>query len=1383
MTYTDSRYNTLNRGSKKMDPPSITQEVLASAKISKKDNILINANAEDGSVHTFSEEEKVAYSKFITERLIDQEDVLSNYVPIDPSTDQLFVNCTDGVLLNKLMESLFLTQVNLKGLCIKNKMNPFEMIQNQNIVIKNAIEVGCIIVNIGAQDLMNATPYLVLGVIWQIIKQGLLSKVNQNANEILEILFEEDSVKEVDNTQNQSDEHSAEEILLRWVNYHLEKEGCERRISNFSDDIQDSVVYSHLFHQLVPIEFENLVSTIHSESNLFSRAELITKACEKIGVKCFLTPSDIALGHPKLNLALVASLFNSEAAIANLRKEREEKHRTDQERLERERLERERIERERLERERLEQERLERERLERERLEKQQQEMERIERERIERERLERERLEQERLEQERIERERLERERLEQERLEQERLERERLEQERLECERLERERLEQERLEQERLERERIELEELERIERERLEYEERERIERERIEREREELEEQERLEYERLEQERIEREEMERIERERIEREEFERLEEERIEREREEALRLEAERLERELRERERITRQSELERVEYNKEYKICIRIQKRMIDDTSLTDNMTKLIGDITELKRNIIGELRNTTHHQAELKKLTKSIDRVLENKNEGKKLKKQKKVIIKPVKGVPNGLDPNKMKNYQSLFYYLQTRPEVMGKLLFLLDRNQMGKTFDNLLLSMFPYEISPREEDLFLKALTVGIEYQIKYSETLQDFLQSESVPMKLLYQYFKKKGFKYLKEIITPLILKVLDQTDLNLNFDPYWIQKEIQIAKELKDGRKSEKKTLDQTFEQLMANNDVVSIFNSRCLQLVELGNAFLERITKSIEQLPVQLRYLCRIIAEKSKYAFPTNNHHNGGGISSDEGGSTTTANITLNNGLKQLPENREKYISYFLIIYRFIIPIISSPDLLNELVLLQHPYITKQSRFNLSQLSRLIQSVFSEKPWMNCFPTVYLNKWIIQNSSSADKFLCQVAQVPDLDELIHYSEYNEIMLENNIKFCSVINISEIIWLHETILSNFYDLEDIGTLKDVSEKSIQNLAERAINSKLDKGKYVTAARQSTPAIMTSQKSQNWPLKKYLDEIDFPIQLPEQGDRSIQLSFINRLDQLNEQSIDLWKECKLWMIDILSKSQPPKKNANTIEIIREAIDYFKTGSNSSENLSIINKSNELISRLRTFDRDQCTDGLDGGGGPDNFNLFLLDVEKELATILRKNKVMRSELTRLHSLLKSIRIDAAPLEHLTKFQNEQLEKAIVKKQLKTTQLTPLPKDKSTIKPHKFILLDLVKKGMILRCELPESSFSKTKIYIKSLGPGLFEIEAKFGPITKSLQLELDDLLEKSKNHIDEFPLEGITLDVTLTIHLLMKLFSL
>ncbi|KAK5577548.1 hypothetical protein RB653_002491 [Dictyostelium firmibasis] len=1375
MTYTDSRYNTLNRGSKKMDPPSITQEVLASAKISKKDNVLINANAEDGSVHTFSEEEKVAYSKFITERLLDQEDVLSNYIPIDPSTEQLFVNCTDGVLLNKLMESLFSTQVNLKGLCIKNKMNPFEMIQNQNIVIKNAIEVGCIIVNIGAQDLMNATPYLVLGVIWQIIKQGLLSKVNQNANEILEILFEEDSVKEVDNTQTnqQSDEHSAEEILLRWVNYHLEKEGCERRISNFSEDIQDSVVYSHLFHQLVPIEFENLVSTIHSESNLFSRAELITKACEKIGVKCFLTPSDIALGHPKLNLALVASLFNSEAAIANLRREREEKHRSEQDRLERERLERERLERERLERERLEQERLEQERLERERLERQRQEMERIEQERLERERLERERQEQERLEQERLERERLERERLEQERLEQERLERERLEHERLERERLERE-------EMERLERERLEQEEMERIERERLEYEERERIERERIEREREELEEQERLEYERLEQERIEREEIERIERERIEHEEFERLEEERIERERLEAERLEAERVERELRERERVTRQGELERIEYNKEYKICIRIQKRMIDDTSLTDNMTKLIGDITELKRNIIGELRNTTHHQAELKKLTKSIDRVLENKNEGKKLKKQKKVIIKPVKGVPNGLDPNKMKNYQSLFYYLQTRPEVMGKLLFLLDRNQMGKTFDNLLLSMFPYEISPREEDLFLKALTVGIEYQIKYSETLQDFLQSESVPMKLLYQYFKKKGFKYLKEIITPMILKVLDQTDLNLNFDPHWIQKEIQIAKELKDGRKSEKKTSDQTFEQLMQNNDVVSIFNSRCLQLVELGNTFLERIVKSMEQLPVQLRYLCRIIAEKSKYAFPTNQSNNGGGISSDEGGST--ANVTFNNRSKLLPENREKYVSYFLIIYRFIVPIISSPDLLNELVLLQHPYITKQSRFNLSQLSRLIQSVFSEKPWMNSFPTVYLNKWIIQNSPSANKFLCQVSQVPDLDELIHYTEYNEIMLENNIKFCSVINISEIIWLHETILSNFYDLEDIGTLNDVSEKSIQNLAERAINSKLDKGKYVTAARQSTPAIMISQKSHNWALKKYLDEIDFPIQLPEQGDRSIQLSFINRLDQLNEQAIDLWKECKLWMIDILSKSQAPRKDTNTIEIIRDATNYFKTGNNSSENLSLINKSNDLISRLRTFDRDQCTDGLDGGG-PDNYNLFLLDVEKELTTILRKNKVMRSELTRLHSLLKSIRIDAAPLEHLVKFQNEQLEKAIVKKQLKTTQLTPIPKDKSTIKPHKFILLDLVKKGMILRCELPESSYSKTKIHIKSLGPGLFEIEAKFGPITKSLQLELDDLLEKSKNHIDEFPLEGITLDVTLTIHLLMKLFSL
>jgi len=45
---------------------------------------------------------------------------------------------------------------------------------------------------------------------------------------------------------------SPEEILIRWVNYHLARSNCGRQIANFTTDIKDSVAYIHLLHQIAP---------------------------------------------------------------------------------------------------------------------------------------------------------------------------------------------------------------------------------------------------------------------------------------------------------------------------------------------------------------------------------------------------------------------------------------------------------------------------------------------------------------------------------------------------------------------------------------------------------------------------------------------------------------------------------------------------------------------------------------------------------------------------------------------------------------------------------------------------------------------------------------------------------------------------------------------------------------------------------------------------------------------------------------------------------------------------------------------------------------------------------------------------------------------------
>lgn len=47
---------------------------------------------------------------------------------------------------------------------------------------------------------------------------------------------------------------SPEAILLRWVNHHLERAGTPRRANNFTSDITDSEIYSHLMRQIAPAD-------------------------------------------------------------------------------------------------------------------------------------------------------------------------------------------------------------------------------------------------------------------------------------------------------------------------------------------------------------------------------------------------------------------------------------------------------------------------------------------------------------------------------------------------------------------------------------------------------------------------------------------------------------------------------------------------------------------------------------------------------------------------------------------------------------------------------------------------------------------------------------------------------------------------------------------------------------------------------------------------------------------------------------------------------------------------------------------------------------------------------------------------------------------------
>jgi hypothetical protein len=265
----------------------------------KKAVKLLTVEGAGGASHTFSEEEKIAFSEHIN-NCLGSDPHLSSHLPVDPQSMDLFPACSDGLIFCKLINLAVADTIDERALNTRENMNVYQKTENQNLAINAAKAIGCQVTNIGAADLIEARPILILGLIWQIIKIQLLSSISlKNCPELVLLLQEGEDLDTLLKLP-------PEEILLRWFNYHLAAANHPRRVTNFGRDLQDSECYSALLHQLAPSQCD-----ICTESDPTQRAAHVIRNSRNIGVDPFIQPTDIVKANKKLNLGFVAQLFNT----------------------------------------------------------------------------------------------------------------------------------------------------------------------------------------------------------------------------------------------------------------------------------------------------------------------------------------------------------------------------------------------------------------------------------------------------------------------------------------------------------------------------------------------------------------------------------------------------------------------------------------------------------------------------------------------------------------------------------------------------------------------------------------------------------------------------------------------------------------------------------------------------------------------------------------------------------------------------------------------------------------------------------------------------------------------------------------------------------------
>ena len=264
-----------------------------------------------GAKHTYLEEERATYARSINYILKKDADV-ADRLPINPDDESLFHVFDHGILLCKLVKSIDDDAIDSRAINMGSNMNVYQIKENLQMGIAACKGLGIKMIGINSNDFINKIPHMMLGTIWQLIRMKMTQSINlKHCPEIMKLAQGDETLQDLNKL-------APEDILIRWINYHLEKAGQERRVKNLGKDLADSEALLYVLNQLddKKCSLDGL-----NEADAEKKAQNMIDQASNLGVADITTAKDIVKANVKVNTIFVAEIFNTKHGLEELTKE------------------------------------------------------------------------------------------------------------------------------------------------------------------------------------------------------------------------------------------------------------------------------------------------------------------------------------------------------------------------------------------------------------------------------------------------------------------------------------------------------------------------------------------------------------------------------------------------------------------------------------------------------------------------------------------------------------------------------------------------------------------------------------------------------------------------------------------------------------------------------------------------------------------------------------------------------------------------------------------------------------------------------------------------------------------------------------------------------